>query len=93
MNPEMDAASSSGHRIPVDVAGLDEGRTSYLPADALRGLGLEATPLMGAASGSPKPAKKKPGKPKPPASPKPGSPKPGSPKPPGSPKAKGSPKP
>ena len=97
MDLEVNAEGAGGHRIPSDVAGLDDGRTSYLPADVLRRLNLEEGAPMGAsAPGSPKPDR-----PMPPGSPKPDSPRPGSPKPdsprPGSPKPDsprpGSPKP
>jgi hypothetical protein len=89
MDPEMDAETAVGHRIPSDVVGLDDGRTSYLPADVLRELNLEELEegsMVLAAAGSPKAGKKKKT-----GSPKPGSPKPGSPKP-GKPKKVGSPK-
>ena len=86
MDTEMNADRVT-HRLPHEVAGLDSGRTSYVPADVLQALDLEeAVPLSAARAGSPKPAK--------PASPKPA--KPGSPKPakPASPKPlrRGSPK-
>jgi hypothetical protein len=92
MRPETNDAGAAAGGRRHDVAGLDSGRTSYLTADELRALGLDAAePTWMAAAGSPKPTKRKAPKKKP-GSPKPGSPKPGSPKP-GSPKPKGSPKP
>jgi hypothetical protein len=82
MDPEVNVEGATAHRIPADVAGLDRGRTSYLSAEALRAMNLEAVASIAVAAASPK------GSPKPkpkPASPK-GSPKPKPPSPKGSPK-------